>query len=286
MELAIIETQDGLEAWRRGSPPSARLAFVPTMGALHAGHISLVESAKKHASHVMVSIFVNPTQFGPNEDFEKYPRTLEADLALLNEAGVSAVFVPPVSCIYPQGFATNISVGKLGSRWCGAARPGHFDGVATVVARLFGLVKPDVAVFGEKDFQQLAIIKRMALDLALGVEIIGAPIMREEDGLAMSSRNRYLVEKERAIAPAMHAILQQLSAQLSTLGEQADTQAIQAMLEAAKNDLFKAGFSKVDYLALVDAESLEPLESLKSPARLLAAAWLGTTRLIDNIEVM
>lgn len=272
MKLAITENIADLDKTLAGCRAAGKhIAFVPTMGALHAGHMSLVEIAKKHADVVVVSIFVNPKQFAPNEDLAKYPRTLEADVAALEKAGADILFLPNEAVMYPPGFSTVVSVTNLSKRWDGEARPGHFDGVATVVARLFGIVKPNVAVFGEKDFQQLAIIRRMTLDLSLGIEIIGAPIIREADGLAMSSRNRYLSDDERKIAPKLFEEMQHI-----VRGES---------IKNTKITLLNAGFSKIDYLVIVDAESLDPLDKFEKPARLLAAAWLGSTRLIDNIAL-
>lgn len=256
-----------------------RIALVPTMGALHAGHMALVTKAKALADDVIVSIFVNPIQFGPNEDLSRYPRQEAQDAALLVDAGVTGLWLPGVEVMYPQGFATTVSVAKLGDGLCGAVRPGHFDGVATVVAKLLTQVQPDIAVFGEKDWQQLAVIRRMALDLNLGVEIVGAPIVRDVDGLALSSRNAYLSADERRAALALPRALQVAGAQIEAGGR------VSPALDQAKNTLLQAGFASVDYVALVDSASLEPLETLDREARMLAAARIGTTRLIDNFPV-
>ncbi len=258
------------------------LAIVPTMGALHAGHLSLVEEARSHADKVMVSIFVNPTQFAPDEDFAAYPRDIEGDMKKLSDAGVDLVFTPSVEVMYPQGFATTMHVeGPARAGLEDAFRPTHFDGVATVVAKLFIQSQADVAVFGEKDYQQLQVIRRMARDLDIPVKVIGAPTMREEDGLAMSSRNAYLSPKERARAPALHAALQQ--ARSAILAGEPISQACAGALEQIE----KAGF-RPDYLEARHAETLDRVgddAAGDTPLRLLAAARLGKTRLIDNIPL-
>ena len=255
------------------------IALVPTMGALHAGHMALVTQAKALADDVIVSIFVNPIQFGPNEDLSRYPRQEAQDAAVLAEAGVTGLWLPDVEVMYPHGFATTVSVARLGDGLCGAARPGHFDGVATVVAKLLTQVQPDSAVFGEKDWQQLAIIRRMVGDLNLGVKIVGAPIVRDSDGLALSSRNAYLSAQERGAALALPRALQEAAAHIEAGAS------IGVALDQAKATLLQAGFVSVDYVALVDAASLEPLQVLDKEARILAAARMGTTRLIDNFPV-
>jgi pantoate--beta-alanine ligase len=254
-----------------------RVALVPTMGALHAGHMALIETARRHADRVVASIFVNPMQFGPNEDFGQYPRKELTDSRMLNDAGTDLLWLPPVEVMYPAGFATTISVAGVSEPLEGAHRPGHFDGVATVVAKLFNQVRPDVALFGEKDFQQLAVIRRMAADLDMGVEVVGVPTQREDDGLALSSRNAYLLPEERGKAVTLPGALG-LAAKAIEKGDDSASALAQAreMLEAA-------GF-EVDYVALVDAESLGTAEAGKA-LRLLAAARIGKTRLIDNVAI-
>ena len=255
------------------------LALVPTMGALHAGHMALVEEAKRRADNVAASLFVNPTQFGANEDFGRYPRREAEDARMLEEAGCSLLWIPSVEDIYPEGFSTSIHVGGLSDRWEGEARPGHFDGVATVVAKLLLAVRPEIAVFGEKDFQQLAVIRRMVADLDLPVEIAAVPTVREADGLALSSRNAYLSEEERARAVALPKALAE--ARTAILSAAPVGQA----LREAKQALVDAGFLRIDYLALVDASTLEPLDAPAGEMRLLVAAVIGTTRLIDNLAI-
>lgn len=262
-------------AWRAAGEG---VALVPTMGALHAGHLALVARARDGGRRVVASIFVNPTQFGPGEDFSRYPRDLEADLALLGRAGADAAWTPSVETMYPAGFSTRVAVDGLGDGLCGAFRPGHFSGVATVVAKLLGQVRPDVALFGEKDFQQLRVIERAVADLDLGVAIAGVPTLREADGLALSSRNRYLSPEERAVAPLLHRVLADIAAAAR------DGAAVSGPVAQGRARLQAAGF-RVQYLAVCDARTLEPVERATPPARVLAAAHLGRTRLIDNLAV-
>ncbi|MEE9434671.1 MAG: pantoate--beta-alanine ligase [Sphingorhabdus sp.] len=257
-----------------------KIALVPTMGALHAGHMQLVKTAMSKADAVVTSIFVNPTQFGEGEDLNAYPRTLEADAKLLEAEGAALVWAPLATEIYPQGFSTSIHMTGLSDDYCGAARPGHFDGVALVVVKLLNQVTPDFAFFGEKDWQQLAVIRRMASDLDFAVQVEGVPIVRDSDGLALSSRNRYLSKSERAAAAALPAALQKAA---KAIGEGAD---VGDMIGKAIAALTAAGFTQPDYLTLVDAQSLQRLETpIDAPMRLIAAARIGKTRLIDNVAV-
>jgi pantoate--beta-alanine ligase len=252
------------------------LALVPTMGALHDGHRALVKAAVDSGAGVVASIFVNPLQFNPNEDLSRYPRDEAGDLAALRACGCHLVWLPDVATMYPPGGATTLDVAGPAQQWEGAARPGHFRGVATVCAKLFGQVRPDRAYFGEKDWQQLQVVRRMVADLHLPLEIIAVPTVRESDGLAMSSRNRFLTEDERVIAPRLHAILSATATALRS------GSAVDAALAAADRDLNQADF-QVDYLALVDAVTMLALRLVAPGARLIVAARLGSVRLIDNI---
>ncbi|MCP1470103.1 pantoate--beta-alanine ligase [Sphingobium sp. OAS761] len=255
------------------------LALVPTMGALHEGHMALVDEARRHGRHVVVSIFVNPKQFAPTEDLDAYPRREAKDAAMLTAAGVNLLWAPGVDIMYPAGFASTISVSGVSDGLDGAARPGHFDGVATVVTKLFNQVCPDVAIFGEKDYQQLAVIRRMVADLDMPIDIVGVPTQRAEDGLALSSRNAYLNEAERKAALALPRALGEAKRQMEK-GE-----AVEGALAKAIAILTTHGFDPVDYVTLCDAATLEPITVLDRPARLLGAARLGRTRLIDNVAV-
>jgi pantoate--beta-alanine ligase len=252
--------------------------FVPTMGALHEGHLTLVRAAREAGLPVAVSIFVNPTQFGPKEDLSRYPRDEAGDLAKLEQAGCALVWLPRVDTMYPPHASTTVHVTNVTARWEGATRPGHFDGVATVVAKLFGQIRPKAAFFGEKDWQQVQVVRRMVADLHLPVEIVPVPTVREADGLARSSRNAYLSEAERKAAPALYAALTE-AVKAILAGKE-----VAATLHKVRQDLAAAGMTP-DYVALVHAHTLEPLAGFKAPARLIAAAKLGTVRLLDNLAV-
>ena len=271
----LEELGAALDELRQDGP----LALVPTMGALHAGHFALIAAAKARAARVAATIFVNPTQFGPGEDLDRYPRREQADADMLAAAGCDLLWLPAVADIYPDGLTANVSIAGLSDRWEGEARPGHFDGVATVVARLLLTVRPDIAVFGEKDYQQLAVIRRLRADLGLACEIIGVPTVRDRDGLALSSRNAYLSAEERQRALALPKALQAAARAIASGAP------VAAALAKAKQALVDAGFLAIDYFALVDAGSLEPLETARNPVRLIAAATIGRTRLIDNFPV-
>ena len=271
----IEQMRSACQAAKRGGK---RLGFVPTMGALHEGHLSLVRAAKARCDVLTASIFVNPTQFGPNEDFAKYPRSFERDRGLLEDEGVELLFAPSVEEMYPEGAVTFVTVEGLSDRLCGKSRPGHFRGVTTVVAKLFHITQPDLAFFGQKDAAQVAIIRRMVRDLNLGVEIVVCPIVREADGLAMSSRNAYLSPQQRRSA----LVLSRSLVQVKKLFEQGEH--CTAKLGATGRQVFAEEPSvRLDYFQIVNPETLEPVESISAPALVAVAAFVGGTRLIDNI---
>jgi len=257
-----------------------RIGLVPTMGALHQGHLELVKAARRHADFVVATIFVNPLQFNPSEDLGAYPRDEATDLNLLAATGADLVFAPTVTEMYPKHFSTQVTVSALTKYLDGPARPGHFEGVATVVTKLFNQAQPDIACFGEKDFQQLQVIRRLTRDLDLPIEIIGVPTVRDEDGLAMSSRNRYLTAKERIAASLLPASLRDAVTELQTGGAAAP------ILEKTRSALRSAGFAPIDYVELCDTETLQPLPAARGGSRLFAAVHLGQTRLIDNWPVL
>lgn len=270
----ISAMRDWSEAERRGG---RRIVFVATMGFLHHAHICLVREARKRGDRVVVSIFVNPTQFGPGEDFAGYPRDLARDCALMESEGVEVIFQPAVEEMYPRGFETHVEVERLSVPLCGALRPGHFRGVATVVAKLFNIVRPHAAIFGEKDYQQLQLIRRMVRDLNMDVEIISYPIVREPDGLAMSSRNAYLAAAERQAAVCLSRSL----CKAERLFKRGETSA-QALIRLALADLAKEPLAKVEYIKLCDPETLDDVETIDDPAVLALAVRIGRARLIDN----
>jgi pantoate--beta-alanine ligase len=256
-----------------------RIALVPTMGALHGGHLALIEEARKQADRVVASIFVNPLQFGEGEDLDRYPRPEKEDARALDRAGCDLLWMPAPEQMYPAGFSTKVVVSGLSKRWEGEARPGHFDGVATVVTKLFTTVRPEVAVFGEKDFQQLAIVRRMTIDLNLGVQVVGLPTVRDDNGLALSSRNAYLSDEDRERATMLPRSLERAVEEIE------GGVPVEHALDHARHALYDAGFSVVDYVALVDEATLEPVNEPAGRMRLIAAATIGGTRLIDNLPV-
>ena len=276
VSATIADLRTRIGTWRR---EGHRIALIPTMGALHEGHLALVKLARETCDRVVASIFVNPTQFAPTEDFSTYPRTFDDDLAQLAGADCNLVWAPGVREMYPDGFATRIVPTGAAEGLETDFRPHFFGGVATVCAKLFLQVTPDIAVFGEKDFQQLAVIRQMVRDLDLPLAIVGAPTMREADGLAMSSRNRYLSADERRIAPLVHQVIVEVAARVRA-GDAAD-----AACADAAGKLAGGGFGKVDYVAVRDAATLNAFDPARGPGRVLAAAWLGKTRLIDNVAV-
>jgi pantoate--beta-alanine ligase len=278
--MEVVETVSALRehiaGWRRSGDT---VALVPTMGALHAGHLALVRAARDRAKRVCATIFVNPAQFAPNEDFASYPRNERADQELLRGEKTDLSYMPSVEEMYPAGHTTRVRVAAIAQTLEEDFRPGHFDGVATVVAKLLLQALPDVALFGEKDYQQLLVVRRMVRDLDIPVRIEGVPTVREPDGLALSSRNAYLTAEERQIAPALHRTLTAVARSVAA-GAEPEQRAAEAM-----ETLMRSGFRKVDYVAVRDAETLQPIRDRSRPARVLAAAWLGRARLIDNVAV-
>lgn len=273
---AVDVMQQQASAWRAAD---ATIAFVPTMGALHDGHAELIRAARARGTRLVVSIFVNPTQFGPAEDLATYPRTLEEDLERCRRAEVDAVFTPTADEVYPPGYQTFVNVAGMSQGLCGAHRDGHFCAVATVVLKLFHIVQPHVAFFGEKDYQQLQIIRRMVRDFLLPIDIVGVPTVRDADGLAMSSRNAYLSPAERTQALAIPRALTAAQAHAAHTRETA------VLCDIVREQCCAAGLTAIDYIAIVDAESLAPLTTLDRPARLCLAVHVGTTRLIDNVSL-
>jgi pantoate--beta-alanine ligase len=279
--MKVIKTIDGMREFRAATRHDRkRLSLVPTMGALHEGHLSLVRAARKSSDVVAVSIFVNPTQFGPNEDFAKYPRDLDSDSKMLDREHVDVIFAPAVDDMYPTGAITWVTVEGMGDRLCGKSRPRHFRGVTTVVAKLFHIIEPDVAFFGQKDAAQVAIIRRMARDLNMPVEIEVGAIVREPDGLALSSRNAYLNPEQRKASLALHRSLQ-CAQKLGDSGERESTK----LIAAGKEGFKKEPSARLDYFEIVDPDSLEPITTISKRALIAVAAYIGNTRLIDNIIV-
>jgi len=279
--VEVIHTVEWMKQVSRQARAEGRLTgFVPTMGALHAGHLSLIEAARRDASPVIASIFVNPKQFGPSEDYKKYPRDLEGDRRKLEEAGVDFLFVPPVEEIYPAGFRTSVNVEGLGDRLEGKIRPGHFRGVATVVLKLLEIVAPRFAYFGRKDAQQARIIRQMAADLALDSEIVVCPIAREPDGLALSSRNQYLSTAERKAAAVLYRSLSRARSAI----EEGERDSVR-IVTAIRQELAREPLGAPDYVEIVDADSFEPIMRLTRTCLVLLAVRFGATRLIDNMQV-
>jgi pantoate--beta-alanine ligase len=276
----ILRTVTGMQALVRDWKAAGQtVGIVPTMGALHRGHLALAQAAKRSADRVIVTIFVNPKQFNNPDDLRKYPRTEGADAAMLTTVGVDAIFIPTPDEVYPPGFATTVAVGGVSLPLEGERRPGHFEGVATVVTKLFGMTLCDAAWFGQKDWQQLAVIQRLVADLNLPVEVIGVETIRDADGLALSSRNARLTPQGRSVAPILVGAMAQAADQIR------NGTSIETALAHARQDIVAAGFTSVDYLELRSADMLEPVTTLDRPARLLGAAWIDGVRLIDNIPV-
>ena len=279
--MKLIHRVDDLRAQITAWRPDYRIGFVPTMGNLHAGHLALIEEAHRHADRIVSSVFVNPMQFGEGEDFDAYPRTLEADSAKLEQVGTHLLFAPPVELMYPRPAAeqTRVEVPELSDQLCGASRPGHFVGVATIVCKLFNLVQPDVAVFGKKDYQQLMVIRRMVEDLDLPVDIVGMDTVREDDGLAMSSRNGYLDTEQRQRAPLLYRVMREVAEQLRDKPDEL------THLPAVAEQRLAAGGFRPDYFSIRRAADLQAAEAGDRELVILAAAYLGKARLIDNLEV-
>jgi pantoate--beta-alanine ligase len=276
--MQTITAPRAMQAWADAERAAGRrIALVPTMGALHAGHLALIAEARRRADRVVVSIFVNPIQFDRRDDFERYPRPLETDVAACTEAGADAVFAPTAAAMYPEGFQSNVTVARLTEPLCGRVRPGHFAGVTTVVTKLFHCVRPDVAVFGEKDWQQLAVVRRMAADLDFGIEVVGVPTVREADGLALSSRNQRLGVAEREAAGCVPRALAAAEAALAT-GERRAT----AVVAAAAGEIAAEPRARLEYAELRDPATLEEVAEVEAPALLALAVWVGGVRLIDN----
>lgn len=273
----IQEVRTQVKNWQR---EGQKIGLVPTMGDLHEGHLSLVDAAQQHCDKVIATIFVNPTQFGPGEDFDRYTRQEQQDFDQLSQRKVDLLWTPVAAEIYPPDFQTKITLSQVTQGYCGAKRPGHFDGVAGIVSKFFNIITPDMAFFGEKDFQQLALIKQMCKDLNFDIEIGSVPTCREKDGLAMSSRNRYLSDAQRQIAPHLHAALTELAQEIAY-----NRSPVPHLLRDKQEKLLNAGFDQIDYLAYCDSHSLAPLSHYQENSHLLAAAFLGKTRLIDNIAV-
>jgi pantoate--beta-alanine ligase len=276
--MEMIAAPREMQAWSLGwRAQGAKIALVPTMGYFHQGHLSLMEYGRTVADRLVVSLFVNPTQFGPTEDFGRYPRDLDRDAELARQVGVDLLYTPGVEQMYPAGYQTYVTAEEVSRGLCGASRRGHFQGVATVVLKLFNQVQPDTAIFGEKDYQQLVVIKRMAADLNVPVTVVGRPIVREPDGLAMSSRNTYLNPEERQAARCLYRALT-AAQELVAAGEKSR----EKIVKAARQIITQAPHTSIDYLSLVDPESLQEVEAIQGAARLALAVWVGKTRLIDN----
>jgi pantoate--beta-alanine ligase len=275
------DTIDQVQSALRGvRGQNRRIGFVPTMGALHKGHRSLIEIAREQCDTVVVSIFVNPTQFGPDEDFDRYPRTMDTDLTVCRDANVDVVFTPTAAEIYPAGCTTTVRVAKLTEHLCGAHRPGHFDGVTTVVSKLFNIVQPNSAYFGEKDFQQLRVIERMTRDLCMPIEIVGCPTVREDDGLAVSSRNVGLSPEHRAMAACLYDALQTAATTIRSGADQPGE-----VIAETESRIRRVGVSEIEYISIVDPDTLENVDVLRGPVRICVAVKIGGCRLIDNIAV-